>query len=314
MASSYTDVTVTTVADTAKSAVKFIVTSSIITTVSREWSLSPYYTEYFDNETTADSVNTYASGVKSTGDKAKSSSVATEVYDPEPSYAVKLANDLTKNITIPVWGNCDIVLLHVADGTKERGVKASVTSGSIRALSATAFAHDSETTTADTVFAKTADNKKSAYATVYNTAVKVSSILRFTYSGSAGTVTLTNTKADMESKGAGGIYIYLIDVTSPSQTDAGLTINPGYPSSDNDVKIAATKDGETTVTNSYTVSGGAVTGGTIAWYIDDTLVSGETSATITLPTSLTPGTWHTLRVVVTSDGNTYSDDITVVKQ
>ena len=310
LASSYTDVTVTTVADTAKSAVKFTVTSSIITTVSTEWSLSPYYTEYFDNETTADSVNTYASGVKSTGDKAKSSSVATKVYDPEPSYAVKLANDLTKNITIPVWGNCDIVLVHVADGTTERGVKASVTSGSIRALSATAFAHDSETTTADTVVAKTADNKKSAYATVYNKEVKVSSILQFTYSGSAGTVTLTNTKADMESKGAGGIYIYLIDVTSPSQADAGLTINPGYPSSDNDVTIAAT----TGATNSYTVSGGAVTGGTIAWYIDDTLVSGETSATITLPTSLTKGTSYTLRVVVTSDGNTYSDDITVVKQ
>ncbi len=205
------DVTVTAAAGTNK--VTTTVQSTITNTEKKELVLSPYYTELFDEETKEGDDYIYASGVKSNCDAATASTVA-DGSGYTPTHAVKIANNIEKYISVPVYGNCDIVLVHVADGTGDRGVKASVDTGSgnITAISASAFAYGADFDGTDTVAVKTADDGKSAYASVNNDKIKVSSVLTFAYTGGAGTIKLQNTKADMTTKGAGGIYIYAIDV------------------------------------------------------------------------------------------------------
>ena len=275
------DVTVTAV-KTSSVKVTTTVTSAIDGGKKKELVVSPYYTELFEEETSTDSVQTYGSGVTSTGDTAKESTVA-EGSGYTPKNAVKIANNLSKYISVPVYGNCDIVLVHVADGKNERGIKASIESGTgtIEALSATAFAYDpADKTSSDTVAVKTAADKKSAYATVYNTTAKVSSVLTFTYTGSAGRVKLQNTKADMTSTGGGGIYIYAIDVkrssaikfSSPSQN-----IGQGKSFDASTLLVNSGSDPVTYALAEGTAAGITISGSTVSVAAD---VAINTSATV----------------------------------
>lgn len=274
------DVTVTAV-KTSSVKVTTTVTSAIDGGKKKELVVSPYYTELFEEETSVNSVQTYGSGVTSTGEKATPSTVA-EGSGYTPKKAVKIANELSKYISVPVYGNCDIVLVHVADGKTERGIKASIESGTgtIEALSATAFAYDVTSTEKDTVSLKTAADKKSAYATVYNTATKVSSVLTFTYTGSAGRVKLQNTKADMATKGSGGIYIYAIDVKRSSAIKFSSTsqnIGQGKSFDASTLLVNSGSDPVTYALAEGTAAGITISGSTVSVAAD---VAVNTSATV----------------------------------